>query len=393
MNIQEIFNLLPPDDIADKLCRLRHLMTEKGIDTIFIADNANKYYLTGRIFSGYILLTLNDIKWFVRRPSHFVGDNVITIRKVENIAEHVDIAALGKIGFELSLVPYAEIMRFAAALGQTEFTNADPVIMAARAVKTPYEVSMIRRSSQNLTDVYRLIPSLFRPGMSDVELQIEIERASRLRGCIGIFRISGREMELNMGSVLVGDNADNPSPYDFAMGGAGTDPSLPVGANGTVITPGKTVMVDTNGDFTGYMTDMTRTFACGDIPEEALRAHSLSIDICRTLARMGVPGAKASDLYNRAADMARDAGLLHRFMGHRSQAGFVGHGVGIVINELPVIAPRSRDILQPGNIIALEPKFVISGVGAVGIENTYLVTDNGMEALTTAPEQIVQLQS
>ena len=77
-------------------------------------------------------------------------------------------------------------------------------------------------------------------------------------------------------------------------------------------------------------------------------------------------------------------------MGHRQHAGFVGHGVGIEINELPVIAPRSRDILAAGNVIALEPKFVIPGVGAVGIENTYRVTDSGpMERLTDAPEEII----
>ena len=78
-------------------------------------------------------------------------------------------------------------------------------------------------------------------------------------------------------------------------------------------------------------------------------------------------------------------------MGHRQKAGFIGHGVGIEINELPVIAPRSRDILAIGNVIALEPKFVIPSVGAVGVENTYVVTPNGMECITHAPEEIINL--
>lgn len=75
--------------------------------------------------------------------------------------------------------------------------------------------------------------------MTDIEFQVEIEREARLEGCLGQFRISGNSMELYMGSLLAGDNADNPSPYDFAMGGAGADPSLPVGANGTVIRRGQ----------------------------------------------------------------------------------------------------------------------------------------------------------
>ena len=79
------------------------------------------------------------------------------------------------------------------------------------------------------------------------------------------------------------------------------------------------------------------------------------------------------------------------FMGHRSHAGFVGHGIGIEVNEAPVLAPRSKDILQAGNVIAVEPKFVIPGVGAVGVENTYIVTDKGGECITCAPVAPVQL--
>ncbi len=91
--------------------------------------------------------------------------------------------------------------------------------------------------------------------------------------------------------------------------------------------------------------------------------------------------------------MAADAGMEEYFMGHRYHAGFVGHGVGIEVNELPVLAPRSRDILEAGNVIAVEPKFVIPGIGAVGIENTYIVRDSGgAERITDAPEDITPLQ-
>lgn len=385
------FNLLPAEDLAEKLARLRALMSENGTDTVLIADNANKYYLTGRVFSGYILVGPETVKWFVRRPTHFAGEDVIQIRKVENISEHVDVSASGRVALELNQMSYSDITRFAKALGVNDFANADTLLAAARAVKTPYEIELIKRSSDKLSEVYRRIPGMYQPGMSDVELQIEIERESRLQGCLGIFRISGQEMELNMGSVLVGDNADNASPYDFAMGGAGVDPSLPVGADGTIIKPGHSVMVDTNGNFTGYMTDMTRTFVCERIDEEARRAHQLSIDICNRLAEMGVPGTSASELYHEAFKMAEEAGLKDRFMGHRSQAGFVGHGVGIVINEPPVLSPRSRDILALNNVIAVEPKFVIAGAGAVGVENTYVVTATGMKRLTNAKEELVSL--
>ena len=90
--------------------------------------------------------------------------------------------------------------------------------------------------------------------------------------------------------------------------------------------------------------------------------------------------------------MAVEAGLKEYFMGHRQKAGFVGHGLGIEINELPVIAPRSRDIIADGNVIAFEPKFVIPGVGAVGIENTYIIHADSAECVTSAPEELIDLQ-
>ena len=261
----------------------------------------------------------------------------------------------------------------------------------ARAIKTGREIELIRQSGIKQEFVYREIPSLYREGMSDIEFQIEIERLSRLQGCLGQFRISGNSMELFMGNIIAGDNADAPSPYDFAMGGAGMDPSLPVGADGTILKPGMTVMVDVNGNFTGYMTDMTRVFSLGNISPLAVKAHECSRRIHHELTAMGSARTEARALYDRALEIAREEDLERYFMGHRQHAKFVGHGLGIEINELPVIAPRSHDVITPGQVIALEPKFVIPGTGAVGVENTYYVTESGWECLTNAPEEIISL--
>lgn len=97
-------------------------------------------------------------------------------------------------------------------------------------------------------------------------------------------------------------------------------------------------------------------------------------------------------MYEEAMAIVRGEKLEAYFMGHRQHAGFIGHGVGIEINELPVIAPRSYDVISRGNVIALEPKFVIPGTGAVGIENTYVVTDSGMSSLTCSPEEIIDIE-
>lgn len=384
---------------ALRLDRLYTAMAKAGIRTALIRNNANIYYLTGLVFRGYVFIdTESEPLYFVRQPSTLHGlrpDSLHNIRKPEEIPPVL--ASLGRStampALELDTESYADACRLSAAFcAEAPAQNISPLLRAVRTVKTAAEQQMLIASGDRQSLVYRKIPGLYRPGMSDIELQIEIERASRLEGCLGQFRIAGTEMELFMGNVLTGDNADTPSPYDFAMGGAGLSPSIPVGADGTIIRPGLPVMVDVNGNYTGYMTDMTRCYYTGTLNPEAEKAIGLSRRICAALSEMMVPGAEARALYSRALDMAKEAGMEEYFMGHRSHAGFAGHGIGIEVNELPVIAPRSRSILEAGNVIALEPKFVIPGIGAAGIENTYIVRAEGAPlCITTAPEEAVSL--
>lgn len=392
----DLHALTPVEEISRRIAAVRSLMMEQSVDALLLTGNANIYYTLGRVISGWTYIPLEgDPIYFVRRPENIKGDDVCHIHKPELIPAELSRRGYplpDRLGLELGGATYLAIERLKAVFPKSDISDASSIMRSARAVKTDFELQMLRRSGIKHTMVYSRIPHLYRTGMTDIELQIEIERVSRLEGCLGQFRIAGDSMELFMANVLAGDNADNPTPYDFAMGGAGLDPSIPVGADGSIIKPGDAVMVDANGNFTGYMTDMTRVFSCGELKEEAMRAHRCSIDICRALEKEGVPGAKASELYETAMHIVTEAGLERYFMGYTQKAGFIGHGVGIEINELPVIAPRSRDVLKEHNVIALEPKFVVPGVGAVGIENTYIVTADGLQRITDAPEDIINLE-
>jgi Xaa-Pro aminopeptidase len=213
----------------------------------------------------------------------------------------------------------------------------------------------------------------------------------RLHGSLGLFRSYGENMDIYMGSLLSGENAEVPSPFDFALGGAGTSPILPLGASGQKIQEGQTIMVDMAGNYMPWMTDMTRVFSVGKTLDIACRAHQVSIDIHNHTMDMAKPGTKCADLYEIAMERVVKANLEPYFMGTKQQAKFVGHGVGLEINEPPVLTPRSKEILEPNIVFALEPKFVIPEVGAVGIENTYVVKGDGIEKITILEENIVEL--
>jgi len=375
--------------------KLQTKMQETSTQGLFISSNVNLYYVSGRVFSGYIYLPAEgDPLFFVRRPVGLSGQGVIYIRKPEEIGTYFQehgITFPKTLTLETDSISYNEYQRYEAIFQPETVLNGTALLRNARNLKTDWEIEQIRRSGILHTQVYETIPSLYRPGMTDIELSIEIERQSRLAGSLGLFRIFGQSMEIFMGSLLAGENADNPSPYDFAMGGAGQDPSLPVGGNGTPLREGMAVMVDMGGNFTGYTTDMSRVFSIGSLTDLAYRAHECSLAIQDEIERTARPGTPAKELYNIAAGMAAEAGLADYFMGHAQKAGFVGHGIGIEINEGPVLAPRSKDILAENMVFALEPKFVIPGVGAVGIENSFAVQKDGLEKLTLCEEKILIL--
>lgn len=390
--------MIPKERINDlklKWGRIQQAMREMKADGCLLAVDVNLYYTTGRIYSGYFYLPLEGEPWFfVKRPNGLSGDHIHYIRKPEQMTDvfvACGILRPEKLLLEADELTYADYVRLQKIFNPRETANATALMRTLREIKTPYEIELFRISAQQHAAVYAEIPECFRPGMTDLELQYEIEKRMRAHGSIGLFRAFGTNMDIFMGSILAGENAETPSPFDFALGGGGMDPSCPLGANGTVLKNGTAIMVDMAGNYTAYMTDMTRIFSVGRLPEPAYRAHQTALHIQNEIENKAKPGTVCCELYAIAAGIAEKEGLSAYFMGTEQQAKFVGHGIGIQINELPVLTPRSKEELQPNMVFALEPKFVIPQVGAVGIENSFLVTETGLEKLTHFTEDIIEL--
>ena len=383
-------------ELKNRRDKIRRLMLQKEIDALLIATNVNMIYAYGSMVSGYLYIPLNAPSYlFVKRPNTVVGENVRSIRKPEQLPELIaqcGLPAPTRLALEGDELTYREYQRLAACFPNVEVLPcATALVREARSIKTPFEVELFRRSGKLHADAYAQIPQVYRAGMTDRELSIEVERLMRQTGCLGIFRVFGQSMEIFMGSLLAGDNAATPSPYDFALGGEGLDPSIPGGANGSLLKEGETFMVDMGGNYFGYMSDMSRVYAIGSLSDEAYKAHQVCIDILNEIADRVKPGVVCEELYQMALERVRQAGFADYFMGVEQKARFIGHGVGLEINESPVIASRIATKLEPGMVFALEPKIVLPGVGPLGIENTWVVTPDGVEKLTNAPEEIVLL--
>ena len=383
------------NELELKWRRIQQAMRQEEADGCLLTMNMNLYYVSGQVFNGYFYLPAEGRPyWFVKRLTVPETNQVHVIRKPEQMPElfrDLNLAMPRKLLLEEDELSYNECIRLQHVFRAEATGNASALIRHIRMIKTPWEIEQMRISARRHEAVYREIPACYRPGMRDVELQIEIEKRMRMHGSLGYFRAFGSNMDIFMGSLLAGENAGEPSPFGFALGGKGIHASGPLGANGTLLREGTTVMADMSGNYTAYQTDMTRVFSIGKLPDRAYRVHRVALEIQARMERTAKPGVSCAELYRDALAMAGQEGLKDCFMGTHLQAKFVGHGVGLEINELPVLTTRSKDILQPGMTFAFEPKFVLAGIGAVGIENTFLVTDSGVEKMTLLDENIIEL--
>jgi len=179
-----------------------------------------------------------------------------------------------------------------------------------------------------------------------------------------------------------------PSGSGGPTGGRGLGPFHSQGAGRGKIRDKEPVVVDYTSNVEGYISDQTRIFAPGGVKEEFHRAHDVMLEVQERVAQRGSSGSRAGDLYDEAIKIVERAGLTEGFMGHPEPVPFIGHGVGLELDEWPVIARGSETIIEEGMVMALEPKMVFPGQGVVGIENMFLVTNNGMKKLNRFPDAI-----
>ena len=244
------------NELELKWRRIQQAMRQEEADGCLLTMNMNLYYVSGQVFNGYFYLPAEGRPyWFVKRLTIPETNQVHVIRKPEQIPDFfrdLNLAMPRKLLLEADELSYNEYIRLQHVFRAEATGNASALIRHIRMIKTPWEIEQMRISARKHEAVYREIPACYRPGMRDIELQIEIEKRMRVHGSLGYFRAFGSNMDIFMGSILAGENAEVPSPFDFALGGSGIDASCPLGANGTPLKEGTAIMVDMAGNYTAF---------------------------------------------------------------------------------------------------------------------------------------------
>jgi len=318
---------------------------------------------------------------------------IVPLRSFSEIPELVrqngDAKGLGRIGIEMDVLPANRYLVYQRLFPKTELVDVSAAVRETRMIKSPYEISRISAAARMADAMYENVPQFLQESERDIDLTGRIEAWYRSQGHSGIIPTRGFNHEPLYGQIMAGKGAALPSSTAGPLGGKGLGPFFAHGASMDLIESHAPILIDYAASVDGYIADQTRIFSLGRLDDTLTQAHEVALRIQDALSRKGRPGVIAKELYHLALKIAEEAGLARRFMGYPDPVPFVGHGVGLELDELPIIGRGSDTLLTEGMVIALEPKFVFPGQGVVGIENTFVVGPDGLKKLNAFPDAIM----
>ena len=364
---------------------------------LLIFSRLNMYYFSGSFASGVFWLPLDG------KPILFCRRGVERV-KIESPLDHIysfnsyrEIETkLNDLGFTLPDLVAAEMNGLSWALSNSltkhllgqQFIPADKIIGMCRAKKSELELNVLREAgARHAKCLTKLLPPFLYSGISELEISHKILELFFSEGHGGILRMENYGEEVFLGHISVGDSANYPSVFNGPVGLRGVHPATPyMGSADVKWTKDKPLIIDNGFTLDGYITDKTQVYWLGDIkniPTDAHRAHDFCIDLQTKITKLLKPGIMPSEIWKYCLSEVESSEWNEGFMGYgKNKVFFVGHGIGLAIDEYPVLAKGFDFPLEEGMTLAIEPKIGIPGFGMVGVENTFEVTTGGGKCLT-----------
>jgi Xaa-Pro aminopeptidase len=383
---------VPIQELEGRLERFKARMEGDcpGWEMAAIFGRVNLYYLTGTIQDGVLLIPGDGdpVLWVRRSYERALSESAFPcIRPMSGFrdAARETPKVPGRMYLETEILPIALVERFRKYFPFSEVHSLDRQVMKVRSVKSAFELSLMERAGKlHRWVLEEYVPKILREGMTEATLGGMLYSAMVEQGHQGIVRFGSFNTEIEVGQIGFGENSLHPTCFDGPGGCSGLCPAAPVlGSRERKLKKGDLVFIDNACGVEGYQTDKTMTYMFGkEFPLEVIEIQRRCVDIQYRMAGLLKPGNTPSSIYSRVMEnLIPD--FLENFMGFGDRrANFLGHGIGLTVDELPVIAPGFEEPLEEGMTIALEPKKGIPGIGMVGIENTFMVTREGGLSLT-----------
>ncbi|HSO25376.1 MAG TPA: Xaa-Pro peptidase family protein [Methanobacteriaceae archaeon] len=391
---------VPAIELKNRLKGFRNQMNQSHPDweIAVVFSKINQYYFTGTMQDGMLIIPRDEEATYWVRRSHERALDESNFTNIKPMRSYRD-AAPEKIPetayLETEVVPLALYQRFEKHFPFKNIKSMDRDLLGVRSIKSEYELSLMRKSGKIHENVLEnIVPHILQEGMSEADLATELYSIMIKEGHHGVARFGMFETEMVLGHVCFGESSIYPTYFDGASGNYGLGPAVPlIGSRQRKLKKGDLVYIDIGSGVDGYHTDKTTTYMFGQKPEEHVQeAQKKCVEVQNDISRMLIPGAIPSEIYQTIMDDL-DKDFLENFMGFGNRkVRFLGHGIGLQVDELPVIAEGFNEPIQEGMVFAIEPKKGIKDVGMVGIENTFIVGNKKIaECITGHSEGLIQV--
>ncbi len=389
-----------PALLVERLLKLQALLAQRELDFAVLSFATDLYYYTGSVQPLYALVPRAGAPCLLARKSlSRIREEVPSLalhafdgaKELTAILDDTGLRAARRIGFTLDTASYAAVQRFQRLCPQTEIVDFSWDLRQLRMVKSAEELAIMQRAGEILTQVPALLQAHFSPGMSELALSAAMEYAFRRQGHDALIRCRREGVEMSASGVCAaGVQTLSGTKFEGVCGGTGLSPAVPYGATEAPIPAGVPILLDFAFVLRGYHLDQTRMACWGKPPAVVQQAYDAMLAVEETIFAMLRPGVRWEQAYECALTRAGELGYADTFMGvGRERVSFIGHGVGLELDEPPFLAPRMPYPLAEGMTLAIEPKVALPGIGVIGIEDTVVIRDGAPERLTTCEQELV----
>lgn len=382
----------PREEIIGRIEVVQSLMEQRDLDGLVVIHHINMFYFSGTSQSGHLFIPRKGSPLLMVRKSYERArlesplDNIVELNSLKSILPAIEKhlgASVKSVGMELDIIPCNTMLMYSGkAFPGVRIEDGSAMMKQARLIKSEWEIGLLRHSCSVLDSAFSRVPEMLKEGMTEIELASLFEGAMRSNGYGGCSKMRTFNQDFLFGNLVSGPSGSVPTYFDGPVGGSGLSPANnPHGAGWKRILRNEPVYIDYTCVVNGYTADAERVFVLGSrsIDDVLLHGHETALLIQEEAIKLLKPGAWCSDIWTLSEKIAEHEGLAENFMGlGKERVKFLGHGVGLEMDEQPVFAKGFDMPLRPGMTFALEPKFVFKQ-GAVGVENTFVLNESGAE--------------
>ncbi len=391
--MSEVYSRLPKAEIDHRIARLKDHLRSDELDGAILMTTTELYYYSGVGTGGIVYVPVEGVPIrLVERnlelvESYSLIPEIKPMGRISQLFQTLNVPSGSKIVMEADVIPYSLMSYLQSRADEIQLSDGSDMFRKIRSKKSSFEIGLIEDAAKLVDRSFEFCTEIATPEMTEITLSMKLDAWMVENGHAGFITTRSFNSEMLIYSYVVSSSGSTLNTFFTPISGVGLSLKYPLGPTHQKLGRNRPFLVDTCGNMKGYHSDTTRTFICGKFNEDHNSKLDNLLQVKGFLLKMMKPGSNLGELYADVMDLSIDLGIHDQFMGiNKDKVAFLGHGVGLELDELPIFYSKGPD-LEQGNVLACEPKIITPGREVLGIEDTYAITSTTNMPLSKFPDR------